>query len=576
MKDDKYYKNYDITKVISFIKSVVDNKVTENQIDTYVEEMYNFESDDRCSKECKDIRETLKDVKIDLVKGTIYKIKEYFLDNNTIKEIRGGSKIVEYLNSCFVKEQLEKNIFKDKETQNEFSLNENNIIYCGGGNVFLMVPEGVGESVCRFFEKSFTQLTLTMKNAFEFDTVSLNDFAFNYTNVRRKLDDKLTIKTKMKIYNPNYYYDWNNIDFNKEKMLGKNYKDVKYDKLEENEVVVCKSCDIRDAKYKISTGSEERNLCPSCLRKYIAGHEGNDSIDKLSEDKEIAVIYGDGNNMGNIVSNIKNVFEMMSFSRKTEEITKEVVEEAVRNNVKDFNTDWEKIALGGDDIFIIVPANKALQICKEIIEKFEERFNKEYKNLDKRITMSVGVVISKSNTPVASLFSIAQKALKNAKNLVKGKSYVSEKEEDAKEINQGSIDVIELLGDMHVQDLGKNREFPLVLSDFKAFLNGMSEITTKLNTQLNKISYAKETMIEEEFNLFYYYQQSKDNKVNILIKNLYGDDKENHENRYCRYRKIERNKEDEKSKETVIVDVTKNPYYIYWKDIILMKKRGVR
>ena len=77
-----------------------------------------------------------KNLEVDLVKGSIYKIKQYFMEANNIRDIRGGSMMIDYLNIDFVKEKIK-----------DFSLSENNVIYCGGGNILLIVPVGKGKDI---------------------------------------------------------------------------------------------------------------------------------------------------------------------------------------------------------------------------------------------------------------------------------------------------------------------------------------------------------------------------------------------------------------------------------------------
>lgn len=474
-----------------------------------------------------------RDIKIDIVKGSIYKIKKYFLENNNLKDIRGGSILIDYLNNDVVKDQLLK-----------LGYSEINIVYCGGGNIFVVVPSGSGEKICESLETTFRNISLTAMNAFESITISLHEFAFNFKHISGKLSEKLEERKKLKLYNINPDNDLGSIN-----IRGKSINFSEYKAAEElkDSGVVCELCDIRDAKYLIEESEGSVAVCASCLRKHLAGKaksmfndefkeytfvklEDNNikSIDDIS--KNIAVIYGDGNNMGKVVMEIQNVFEMMYFSRKTDKITKRSVYEAI-NETMEKNAKFEVIALGGDDIFIIVPAEHAFNITTKIIDKFDKGFNN-------KITMSVGLVISKSNTPIASLFSIAQQKLKSAKALIK----------KDKNIEEGSIDIVELLGNMHI-NFGDKGVFPVTNSKFKKILKEIKEFTSNnsASSQLHKTNYAQKTMIEEEFNLFYYYQESKKKKkeesIDQLIKRIYGN-----------------------SEERAL------PYQISWDDLILVSK----
>lgn len=532
-KDEQYVpRDSDAEKITELIKSILHheniNDSNENQnIKILIHAIY-------CNKPdmVKDIS-WVKSLKFDLVKGSIYKIKKYFLENSYLKDTRGGSMIIERLNKDEVINSLQ-----------ESNLNRNNIIYLGGGNIFLAVPRLMGQDICRKLEERFTKVSATAMNAFETLETSLYDFSFKYKEISKVINDKLLERKKLKIYMPNTIYD-NDIESLKELKI--NTKKV----LRCKENYVCELCDIRDAEYVVDEGDDKLYLCPSCIRKHKCGEEKIKFIDQYKDitksqnikaiqsinelGDEIAVIYGDGNNMGNIVMNIDNVFEMMYFSDRLDSITKHAVYESIHEVMKD-NAKFEVIALGGDDIFIIVPANSCFDITSKIIDKFDEAFKE--KSANSTITMSIGVVISKNDTPIASLFNIAQQRLKEAKRITR-----------TSEVNEGTLDIVELLGGIHIDELD-NREFPMTNSRFKKILQEFRN--SKLGqTQLQKISYAQRNMIEQEFNLFYYYNESKRSKndasVDQLIKKIYINDKKEQR---C------------------------NPYKINWDDLIIINKRA--
>ena len=472
-----------------------------------------------------------KDLLVDFVKGSIYKIKQYFMESSNIREIRGGSRIIDYLNIDFVEKQL-----------NNLGLNKSNIIYCGGGNILLVVPKGKGKEVCSFFEKQYKEITLTMKSAFVYKETTIDGFIKNYNCIRDEIDNLVRERSNVKFYNTNYDNALN--DLNLEGLCNLNLS--KY-LIKDNTQRVCKSCDLRDAKYYIEEEADRPYLCPSCTRKHLLGKYLEKSLglkgslDDIFDKEDIAIIYGDGNNMGNVVDNIENVFEMMYFSNRTDEITTEAVDKALIQDGEKIPS--VKIAVGGDDIFIIVPANKCFNVVYDIIHHFDEAFNN-------RITMSVGIAITKTDTPITSTFEIAHSRLVKAKALVKQNS-----------LEEGSVDVIELTGEFHLDIDDKNREFPMSMTKLKVFMDKMKDAkkeNSRLNSQLNKLNYAHKTMIEDEFNLFYLYQKSKDRgySVSSLIKDIYQDINKNE--------KI-RNDED---KEKMY-----NQYKINWDDILLMWKR---
>lgn len=106
-------------------------------------------------------------------------------------------------------------------------------------------------------------------------------------------------------------------------------------------------------------------------------------------DGYITFIYADGNNMGGYIQKIKTPEEYAQFSEDIFEATAQSVYYALANHLhphqlkklskpdsKKRENSWvhpfEIITIGGDDVLLIIPANKSLQIAKDIAEKFEE------------------------------------------------------------------------------------------------------------------------------------------------------------------------------------------------------------
>lgn len=507
----------DVYKIYKLINSIINSNYTTKEIDTKF-----FSEDEDPIKEFianiinENNNDEFTDIEVDIVKGSIYKIKKYFLENNKIKDIRGGSTIIDYLNIELVKQKLA-----------ELNLNEENLIYSGGGNIFLVVPKGNGAKICENLEKAFTEISLTAMNAFEYITVTLNDLAFNFKSVSSKVTRILEDRKKIKIYKINP-------DNNLKKIMKDNKPFISWENYKENKElidkkVVCELCNIRDAKYKINE-AETIAACPSCLRKHIAGKKKSlffseyekfinknmkykneiNTLKDISED--IAIIYGDGNNMGKIVMQINNVFEMMYFSRKTDETTKKSVYKAIYD-VMGTEARFEVIALGGDDIFIIVPAKYAIEITTKIIDNFNSKFNDE-------ITMSASIIISNYNTPISSTFKIAQDKLKSAKKILRNNEAIKD----------GSIDLIEIIGSSNLVESDNIRLFPKTNKDFKKIVKLLREFKEKDEgkTQIHKMSYAQKNMEEQEFELFFHYQESRNNNsLKKLIIELTDIKKEN-------------------------------------------------
>ncbi|MBP0003567.1 MAG: type III-B CRISPR-associated protein Cas10/Cmr2 [Cyanobacteria bacterium SBC] len=108
-----------------------------------------------------------------------------------------------------------------------------------------------------------------------------------------------------------------------------------------------------------------------------------------SSDGFISFIYADGNNMGGYIQRIKTPEDYRQFSEDIFEATEQSVYYALAKNLhphqlkdikklesqkrqKKWVHPFEIITIGGDDVLLIVPANKALEIARDIGDKFEE------------------------------------------------------------------------------------------------------------------------------------------------------------------------------------------------------------
>ena len=173
----------------------------------------------------------------------------------------------------------------------------------------------------------------------------------------------------------------------------------------------------------------------------------------------ISFIYADGNNMGGYIQTIRTPEEYQQFSEDIFEATEQSVYYALSqhlkphqlNNLKKEESQTQKrnkklvhpfeiITIGGDDVLLIVPANKALEIAKSIGEKFEEilvskgryniqanpeskqahRYYPELANLSEcQLSMSIGVLTLNYKTPIYYAQKLTNQLLKSAKKRAK-------------------------------------------------------------------------------------------------------------------------------------------------------------
>ena len=171
----------------------------------------------------------------------------------------------------------------------------------------------------------------------------------------------------------------------------------------------------------------------------------------------VAYIYADGNNMGGYIQKIKTPQEYKQFSKDIFEATEKSVYKALAKHLKPYqlknlndpdnkkrNNTWihpfEIITIGGDDVFLIVPADKALEISQTIGEEFEKHLNNQgYGNQETykpqliqrykpqeisgsgqcELSMSTGVLITSEATPIYYAEKLVSQLLKSAKKQAK-------------------------------------------------------------------------------------------------------------------------------------------------------------
>ncbi|MFN6484753.1 MULTISPECIES: type III-B CRISPR-associated protein Cas10/Cmr2 [unclassified Nostoc] len=206
-----------------------------------------------------------------------------------------------------------------------------------------------------------------------------------------------------------------------------------------------------------------------CLEEYYRVTEGSPVTQALSL-REIGnvstprgfvgYIYADGNNMGGYLrQHIRTPEKYREFSEQVLKATQNSVYIALKkhlqprqlnhltdpDNIKR-NRQWiypfEIITIGGDDVLLIVPADKALDIAKSIGEEFEREILKSSKfKLNKpydpekvhryqgenpseytsqcELSMSAGVLITAENTPIYYAEELTNQLLKSSKKLAK-------------------------------------------------------------------------------------------------------------------------------------------------------------
>jgi CRISPR-associated protein Cmr2 len=181
----------------------------------------------------------------------------------------------------------------------------------------------------------------------------------------------------------------------------------------------------------------------------------------------IGVVYADGNNMGQLLETLQTPMEYADFAEAVYKANQDAVFESLANNLKTFTIErkdknkvlahpFEILSIGGDDVFLVVPADAALKIACDIAEKVEAKLTGPLFNYDQsyvwdsaqrckgvppslqcRVSLSVGVVLADAHVPIFYLEDLAGQLLKSAKRRAK---YLKQK----KNYYGGTIDFVAL------------------------------------------------------------------------------------------------------------------------------------
>ena len=143
-----------------------------------------------------------------------------------------------------------------------------------------------------------------------------------------------------------------------------------------------------------------------------------DSINELAKLKnaknKIALIYADGNALGNIVRTLSKD-EMKSFSTALDNATKEAFAKS-HTQIKDKYGDIKirEVICGGDDLVVVCNADIALDFAKAFLEHFENLTRNIHKG--KNLTACAGIAFFNHKYPIHYALKLAKDLCKEAKS----------------------------------------------------------------------------------------------------------------------------------------------------------------
>jgi len=393
-----------------------------------------------------------------LLLGDVDAIKTFVYETNALPEIRGGSEILLELEGE-VKQLIQQRY------------GANNLIYCGGGSFLAIVPDGDADALKREIERLYLKrtktATITVVTSEPVDRANLErgisphdgqttrqlqgrgvaqDLIFSHfeaivvERMKRKnfgefvarLTGKLQEAKRRKEYTP--FHETLSIHQRCQscgKRAAESWDDVR-------EEWLCGVCLKKRRK-----GREEKRDVLGRFRMWAQQKKGAEIVGKAPGDLDtmaaregrIALLYADGNNMGDLLQRAESPELYRHISKALTVATEEALFEAIwstfgQERLTDAGTPlpFEIIALGGDDVVVIVPASAGWTLAVSMLRKFE--CHPKIKSLlgeirdegrEIHLNMSAGLAIADVKYPMRFLFDLTEGLLKEAKRLAREK-----------------------------------------------------------------------------------------------------------------------------------------------------------
>lgn len=138
----------------------------------------------------------------------------------------------------------------------------------------------------------------------------------------------------------------------------------------------------------------------------------------------LALIYADGNGMGKALMEQDTLRKRKQFANNLDDSVFQAMAIAISRHLKIQNTSGEKnlfpfdiLLVGGDDIVMVTPAANAADVALTIAQEFES-LTKAKDPQGKGYTLSVSVVLAPTKYPFGLLRDLAERALKFAKKYI--------------------------------------------------------------------------------------------------------------------------------------------------------------
>lgn len=324
------------------------------------------------------------------------RIKDYVFATDTLKEIRGASARLDELNRDLMPHLIRK---ADVAAQT---------IYAHGGGGLFLVAADKAEDARLAVEKAYrkysgqaasvTGVMIAVPAGFDEQSSSQSLFKLLQFRLRQAKDNT---PTGLSITSSPY---------------------LRY----------CDACGEFPAENFIAELGSERLLCQACrkrrhfkrglwerLQSYgLPPGELPQDFSELSEFSKpsgyIGLLYADGNAMGREIESQPTLARIRQFAEAVDNAMYQAVRDAIQTHLAPLNNKFPcvPLLLGGDDLVMVTQAQSAIDVAITLTEKFGDYTEQQ---INKRLSISVGVVLAHANFPFRTMLDLAESALKFAK-----------------------------------------------------------------------------------------------------------------------------------------------------------------
>ncbi|MGA2403993.1 MAG: hypothetical protein ABSG91_20180 [Syntrophobacteraceae bacterium] len=365
------------------------------------------------------------------------KIKEYVFSSPKLPEIRGASELIKKALGVDAIGKILK----------EFGLLPESIIFASGGCGLLVVTADKVEALGANIEKSFAEESLGATVTWGYIDVHPIELVYGYrcvelglSQARELVGNNLQLQAYFECPTAE---ELTPLKWQKRKCFGELVAvlSIKLQKKKaERELHSffetipyaerCTSCGMRAAGHEL--GYEEKKVCEVCWNKYQSDPKRTDHDTQAEYFKDlgkigdagkgrargyIGVVYADGDNMGSVLQELTTIEKYSEWSSFIDKTFNASISDILSNLAIDAGH-YQRLVIGGDDIILFLPADKAFRFVEQITKDVTSRLHAcgiIPGELCHKMGLSAGILVAHDHFPALYLVEYAEQLLKNAK-----------------------------------------------------------------------------------------------------------------------------------------------------------------